>query len=220
MAKERERPVDVCPSCAEEGDETLKEIVAYGLCRRHYQQHWRDEQSKREKHGKTKQKLKLELDTVKFVSRLVEMLHKARHTGILDELKAETRDAVSVLVQELVELERKLVGKSPSAIFEETVEEAARGREEFTEEEEPEAPDMDFDEAARVLQDEGKVAREVLGVTEDATWTEIKSAYRKLVKRYHPDTTAFKPEVAEPMFRRVMAAYAVLKRDFNKEEVA
>lgn len=49
----------------------------------------------------------------------------------------------------------------------------------------------------------------ILEVSRDASSTDIKSAYRKLAKKYHPDTNSDNPEVAEK-FKEVSAAYAIL----------
>ena len=49
----------------------------------------------------------------------------------------------------------------------------------------------------------------VLGLTEKATGEEIKKAYRKLAKQYHPDANPDDPRAAE-RFKDVGAAYAVL----------
>ena len=50
---------------------------------------------------------------------------------------------------------------------------------------------------------------EILGVGRNATEKEIKSAYRKLAKKYHPDTNPGDKN-AEEKFREVSDAYAVL----------
>ena len=54
---------------------------------------------------------------------------------------------------------------------------------------------------------------ETLGVSKDATDVEIKSAYRKLAKQYHPDIN--KEEGAEAKFKEIQEAYDVLG-DENK----
>ena len=54
---------------------------------------------------------------------------------------------------------------------------------------------------------------EVLGVSKNATQDEIKSAFRKLAKKYHPDVS--KEENAAEKFKEVQEAYAVLS-DENK----
>ncbi len=53
---------------------------------------------------------------------------------------------------------------------------------------------------------------EVLGVAKAASDDEIKVAYRKLARKYHPDVSK-EPE-AEERFKEVGEAYAVLKVDF------
>ena len=54
---------------------------------------------------------------------------------------------------------------------------------------------------------------EVLGVSRSATEAEIKSAFRRLAKQYHPDIC--KEANAEEKFKEVQEAYAVLS-DENK----
>ena len=50
---------------------------------------------------------------------------------------------------------------------------------------------------------------EVLGVSRNADEKEIKREYRKLAKKYHPDTNAGNPD-AEKKFKEVTEAYEVL----------
>lgn len=50
---------------------------------------------------------------------------------------------------------------------------------------------------------------QILGVAHDASQTDIKKAYRKLVMQYHPDNNKDNPE-AETTFKKINAAYEVL----------
>ena len=59
---------------------------------------------------------------------------------------------------------------------------------------------------------------EVLGVSKGASADEIKSAYRKLAKKYHPDLNKDNPEAAEAKFKEVQEAYSVLSDD-NKRKM-
>jgi DnaJ-class molecular chaperone len=51
---------------------------------------------------------------------------------------------------------------------------------------------------------------QILGVSEHASEQEIKSAYRKLAFKYHPDTNPGNEKAAEAKFKRINEAYCVL----------
>ena len=55
---------------------------------------------------------------------------------------------------------------------------------------------------------------EVLGVSETATDEEIKAAYRKLAKKYHPDNYADSPlaDVAEQKMKEINEAYDTINQ--------
>ncbi|MCH5267997.1 MAG: molecular chaperone DnaJ [Lachnospiraceae bacterium] len=58
---------------------------------------------------------------------------------------------------------------------------------------------------------------EVLGVSRSATDSEIKSAYRKLAKKYHPDTNPGDKE-AEVKFKEASEAYAILSDSEKRQQ--
>ena len=57
---------------------------------------------------------------------------------------------------------------------------------------------------------------EVLGISKDASESEIKSAFRKKAKEYHPDLNKDNPE-AEEKFKEVQEAYSVLSDSSKKQ---
>ena len=52
---------------------------------------------------------------------------------------------------------------------------------------------------------------EVLGVDKSADEKEIKRAYKKLARKYHPDLNPDNPKEAEAKFKEINEAYDVLK---------
>lgn len=59
---------------------------------------------------------------------------------------------------------------------------------------------------------------EVLGVSKTATDDELKKAYRKLAKQYHPDANIDNKEAAEAKFKEVNEAYETLS-DSQKRRI-
>ena len=59
---------------------------------------------------------------------------------------------------------------------------------------------------------------EVLGVKKTATQDEIKKAYRKLARKYHPDANPDDPK-AEEKFKEVSSAYEVLSDAEKRKHV-
>lgn len=58
----------------------------------------------------------------------------------------------------------------------------------------------------------------ILGVSEKAPIAEIKSAYRKLAKKHHPDMNPTNKKAAEEMFKKISEAYYVLGDEKRKSE--
>ena len=58
---------------------------------------------------------------------------------------------------------------------------------------------------------------EILGVDKNASEAEIKSAYRKLAKKYHPDLN--KEEGAAEKFKEISEAYEVLGNEEKRKMI-
>jgi hypothetical protein len=67
-------------------------------------------------------------------------------------------------------------------------------------------------EAKRIPPPPAVVAFQNLGLNENATDAEIKTAFRRLVKRYHPDRNRYSREANAEKFRQVQEAYADLRK--------
>eukprot|EP01018_Ginkgo_biloba_P028138 Gb_29600 [translate_table: standard] len=60
---------------------------------------------------------------------------------------------------------------------------------------------------------------EVLGVTKDSSTAEIRSAYKKLARKWHPDKSSGNPskiEQAKLKFQQIQEAYSVLSDDTKR----
>ena len=64
------------------------------------------------------------------------------------------------------------------------------------------------EEAGKILQDHADTPHGILGIQPYATPDQIKAAFRKLIKQWHPDLN--KHRVAEAMSKRLIAAYSLL----------
>jgi curved DNA-binding protein CbpA len=66
----------------------------------------------------------------------------------------------------------------------------------------------------RLLDSSGYYA--ILGVSEQATYPELKKAYRRLARKYHPDRN--NSSHAESMIKKINAAYEILSDDDKKRK--
>lgn len=73
---------------------------------------------------------------------------------------------------------------------------------------------MGYDEAVGILNENDPY--QILGVSKNATFPEIKIAFRKLAMIHHPDKNPDNQEEATEMMKKLTAAYVVLEKRFNK----
>jgi hypothetical protein len=66
-------------------------------------------------------------------------------------------------------------------------------------------------EAQRVPEPSISYLYSIFGLSQNATDVEIRTAYRRLVKKYHPDRTKYSSAANVEMFRKVQEAYAELR---------
>jgi len=59
---------------------------------------------------------------------------------------------------------------------------------------------------------------DLLGVSRDASTSDIKKSYRKLALKWHPDKNKDDSQKAEKMFKKISEAYAVLSDDNKRRD--
>lgn len=78
---------------------------------------------------------------------------------------------------------------------------------------------IDYGRIQSMFYNDSNHAYEILGLNNNATNDEIKKAYRKLVKKYHPDRVAHLGEAhqkgAEDKFKEVQKAYEQIQKERN-----
>lgn len=72
------------------------------------------------------------------------------------------------------------------------------------------------DRFAELLNEQSDSHYQFLGVPVDADMEEIKAAYRRLSKEYHPDTTSLPLKTASEKFMRLREVYDVLSNDESR----
>jgi hypothetical protein len=74
---------------------------------------------------------------------------------------------------------------------------------------------MGFDEAQEILRGvKDKTPLGILGLSGKPAWNEIRSAYRKMARQFHPDV--YKEADATQRMQEINAAYVVLERQYGK----
>lgn len=74
---------------------------------------------------------------------------------------------------------------------------------------------MGFEEAEEILRatpDDTPLG--ILGLSGQPTWNEIKKAYRRMARKYHPDVNK-SPDATDQM-KKINAAYVILERQYQK----
>ena len=112
---------------------------------------------------------------------------------------------------ELIILTELLLRSKESSKFEQTQEQQQQQKEEERKYEEE-------------RQDKEKIHYEILGVSKDATQAEIKAAYRKLAKKWHPDKHQDDKNFQDEMMKKINEAYEILsdpvkRRKYDSENI-
>lgn len=69
---------------------------------------------------------------------------------------------------------------------------------------------MSKEEAQTIMSGQEQKPFEILGISENASQSEIKTAFRKLIKQWHPDKNAHRLAEAETQSKLILAAYSEL----------
>ena len=78
---------------------------------------------------------------------------------------------------------------------------------------------MGFEEAQRVVSQQNKSPRQILGLGQHATWPDIVKAYRSKITASHPDriaSTGMKYEDAVKASKQINAAFSMLAVEFGR----
>lgn len=78
---------------------------------------------------------------------------------------------------------------------------------------------MGFEEAQRVVSQQDRSPRQILGLGQHVTWPEVVKAYRAKIIANHPDriaSTGMTETAATAACKEISAAYSVLAREFGK----
>lgn len=70
---------------------------------------------------------------------------------------------------------------------------------------------MGADEAKQIIDDQELSPWEILGLSNTASKAEIKAAFHKLIREWHPDHNEHRLELATEMSKKIIAAYTTLK---------
>lgn len=65
-------------------------------------------------------------------------------------------------------------------------------------------------QAEEVLNSQSETPHSILGITTDASQSEIKKAFRRLIFEWHPDRNQHQQERANAMSQKIIAAYSFL----------
>lgn len=87
---------------------------------------------------------------------------------------------------------------------------------------------MGYEEAEEIINEaktRGDTPLGILGLSGKPSWNEIKTAYRKMARKYHPDVYKGEPDALmkhlkalnpTEMMKKINAAYVVLERQYGK----
>ncbi len=71
---------------------------------------------------------------------------------------------------------------------------------------------MSREDAEEVIKGQNETPYSILGISADATRTEIKKAFRRLIVEWHPDRNQHRIEEAEQQSKKIIASYSILSK--------
>ena len=77
---------------------------------------------------------------------------------------------------------------------------------------------MSLDEAQAIVDGQTQPPHEILGVPASHTEAQLLSAYRKLMKKWHPDKNMDNEEEAVAVSKKIIAAYEVLSNQLKAKQ--
>lgn len=142
--------------------------------------------------------------------------HDARAQALLEGGRRKTKTVRIYALQEPGNRQRASPGVDTRIHWDNPDEGWIGGRDPTKSEDEGKSSLFGDDKFAELLKESADSHYQFLGVSVDADIEEIKAAYRRLSKEYHPDTTSLPLKTASDKFMRLRGVYDVLSNEESR----